>query len=236
MLKVGDRVKLKEEVFRKGHENFENYLGTELEGREGKIIDIQNGGWSCTIEWDNWGGGHSGGKGTHHRDCWYVATGDLNLISSCPYDKAFTVTIEGLYRHYKNKKIYKVLFTSTHSETGEHLVSYAEQSNSNRGRYYGEYLQVWTRPKEMFESFVVNEDGEKVHRFQEVKIGFCQCCDEQFYSDELVDGAYCKDCIVECDGCGCEVIKEELTEGMCEDCYDDYLEDRRWDEEEEDDE
>ena len=52
----------------------------------------------------------------------------------------------GIYRHYKNSKLYKVLGTALHSETHEVMVVY-------QGLYHCEKFgshRVWVRPLKMF--------------------------------------------------------------------------------------
>ncbi len=68
--------------------------------------------------------------------------------------------IEKLYRHYKNKKLYKVLYLATYTETGERMVVYEAQYDCPE---FG-LNHVWARPKEMFEE-VVSDQGLEVDRF-----------------------------------------------------------------------
>jgi hypothetical protein len=58
-----------------------------------------------------------------------------------------------LYKHYKGG-IYTYIGEATHSETGEHLAVYVNQSG-----------QVWVRPFDMFHGYL--EDGQK--RFVKIK-------------------------------------------------------------------
>jgi hypothetical protein len=60
----------------------------------------------------------------------------------------------GVYRHYKGK-LYDVLGTAVHSETGERLVVYRPQ--------YGE-RGLWVRPLSMFTE-TLEIDGKPVARF-----------------------------------------------------------------------
>jgi hypothetical protein len=72
---------------------------------------------------------------------------------------------EKLYRHYKNGKLYKVLYLANHTETGEEVVVYEGQYDDPE---FGHH-PVWVRPKEMFEEKVMFNDKE-VDRFAEVHI------------------------------------------------------------------
>ncbi len=60
----------------------------------------------------------------------------------------------GKYRHFKGNE-YEVLFTATHSETGELMVVYRA--------LYGE-RGLWVRPAAMWNE-VVERDGRKYKRF-----------------------------------------------------------------------
>lgn len=73
--------------------------------------------------------------------------------------KYHTVTIGGTYRHYKNKKRYKVMETATHTETNEYLVIYYCLDDE-----YGIY-NMFARPKKMFEEGLLI-DGEVIPRFE----------------------------------------------------------------------
>lgn len=61
------------------------------------------------------------------------------------------------YRHYKNKKIYKVIEIVRHSESLEEMVLYEAQ-------YENEFGPLWVRPLNMFLENV-EVDGKKVPRF-----------------------------------------------------------------------
>ena len=60
----------------------------------------------------------------------------------------------GRYRHFKGNE-YEVLFTATHSETGEQMVVYRA--------LYGEG-SVWVRPASMWNE-TVERDGKTFSRF-----------------------------------------------------------------------
>lgn len=63
----------------------------------------------------------------------------------------------GYYRHYKNKKLYKVLGVAKHSETLEQLVIYEAQYDNPQSK-------LWVRPLSMFIEEVEYE-GKKQPRF-----------------------------------------------------------------------
>lgn len=65
----------------------------------------------------------------------------LEAIGNNPNKPLTELKVFGKYRHFKGG-YYRVLFLSTHTETGEDLVNYRECGNVD-GR-------VWSRPKEMF--------------------------------------------------------------------------------------
>jgi hypothetical protein len=62
----------------------------------------------------------------------------------------------GIYRHFKNKKLYKVWGIARHSETDELLVMYEPLYESN--------AKYWVRPLEMF-LVEVEHEGVKQPRF-----------------------------------------------------------------------
>lgn len=66
-----------------------------------------------------------------------------------------TLVVGGIYRHYKNKKLYKVHAVARHSETEEELVIYEA--------LYGEH-RMWARPLQMFCEDVTLPNGS-VPRF-----------------------------------------------------------------------
>lgn len=77
------------------------------------------------------------------------------------YEKAIEVGIGFLYRHYKNKKVYCVTNLGIDTETGKEMVTYKEYDPvSNKPK------TLWIRPKDMFESFVLDDNGNKVPRFK----------------------------------------------------------------------
>lgn len=63
----------------------------------------------------------------------------------------------GRYRHFKGNE-YEVLFTATHSETGEKMVVYRA--------LYGEG-GIWVRPASMWNE-TVERDGKRVRRFEPI--------------------------------------------------------------------
>ena len=67
----------------------------------------------------------------------------------------------GLYRHYKNKKLYKIITIARHSETHEEMVIY-------QGLYQCEefgWNPVWARPAKMFLE-KLRIEGKTVPRFE----------------------------------------------------------------------
>lgn len=70
---------------------------------------------------------------------------------------------KGIYRHYKNKKEYKVLGVARHTETEEWLVLYEPL-------YENAWAKYLVRPCGMFLEKVTDpETGEQVDRFQFIK-------------------------------------------------------------------
>lgn len=65
------------------------------------------------------------------------------------------------YRHFRNGKIYKVLYICLDAYTNRHMVVYRAQHGD---------LQVWVRPLEDFCEFV-DQNGYRGPRFMEVKYG-----------------------------------------------------------------
>lgn len=63
-----------------------------------------------------------------------------------------------IWRHYKGG-LYRFLFLSTHSETGEVLVNY---QSLHFGSYHSRPLEVWNQKVEL-------EDKTKVNRFEELE-------------------------------------------------------------------
>ncbi len=61
----------------------------------------------------------------------------------------------GLYRHFKNKTVYEVVFTGRNSETMEWQVAYRAPNG-----------EVWFRPYENFISKARLADGTEVTRFE----------------------------------------------------------------------
>lgn len=70
---------------------------------------------------------------------------------------------KGVYRHYKNKKEYKVLGIARHTETEEWLVLYEPL-------YDLDWAKLCVRPYDMFIEKVTDpETGEQVDRFQFIR-------------------------------------------------------------------
>lgn len=63
-----------------------------------------------------------------------------------------------LYRHFRTKKIYRVLSIAKHTETGEDLVIYECCMNHDS----------WARPLDLFEGMAKDSGGLTVHRFSVV--------------------------------------------------------------------
>jgi len=62
-----------------------------------------------------------------------------------------------VYKHFRNKKLYKIELLGTHSETMEDVVVYS--------RLHESYKKYWVRPLSMFEDKAIDEDGNIVDRF-----------------------------------------------------------------------
>lgn len=70
---------------------------------------------------------------------------------------------KGIYRHYKNKKEYKVFGVARHTETEEWLVLYEPL-------YENAWAKCLVRPYDMFLEKVTDpETDEQVDRFQFIK-------------------------------------------------------------------
>jgi len=70
------------------------------------------------------------------------------------------IKIGSIYRHFKNKKLYKVIGVAKHSETMEEMVIYEPQYKSEN--------RLWVRPLSMFLE-KVELNGIKQKRFELVK-------------------------------------------------------------------
>lgn len=69
----------------------------------------------------------------------------------------------GIYRHFKNEKLYEVIGQAIHSETREEMVIYKALYHSSE---FG-IEQLWTRPKTMFFEHVIH-NGHAVPRFKKI--------------------------------------------------------------------
>lgn len=67
----------------------------------------------------------------------------------------------GMYRHYKNRRLYRVLDVVLHTETQERMVLYEELAPSERNPEGFRFV----RPIELFTE-VVECDGQMVPRFE----------------------------------------------------------------------
>ncbi|OHX11675.1 DUF1653 domain-containing protein [Chromobacterium sphagni] len=63
---------------------------------------------------------------------------------------------QGIYQHFRDRRLYQVLGIAKHSETLEPMVVYRA--------LYGDY-SLWTRPASMFDEMVAHE-GRQVPRFR----------------------------------------------------------------------
>lgn len=70
----------------------------------------------------------------------------------------------GMYRHYKNAHIYRVLDVVLHTETQEKMVLYEELVPSDRNPLGLRFV----RPFEMFTE-MVEHDGKRVPRFEKLE-------------------------------------------------------------------
>ncbi len=71
------------------------------------------------------------------------------------------VEVGKFYKHYKNCKTYQVLAVAHHTETGEEMVVYqAQYDTDDLGP-----KPVFARPRNMFEEEVEHQ-GKRVERFQ----------------------------------------------------------------------
>jgi len=65
----------------------------------------------------------------------------------------------GIYKHFKNGKLYRVLGVGKHSETLEDMVFY-------EALYDNQTSKLWVRPLKMFLEEVIASDGSKKPRFE----------------------------------------------------------------------
>ncbi len=70
----------------------------------------------------------------------------------------------GIYRHFKNEKLYEVVGHAIHSETREEMIIYKALYECNEF----EMNQLWVRPRAMFFEHVIH-NGNSMPRFQRVK-------------------------------------------------------------------
>ncbi|OHA16650.1 MAG: hypothetical protein A3G52_03200 [Candidatus Taylorbacteria bacterium RIFCSPLOWO2_12_FULL_43_20] len=70
------------------------------------------------------------------------------------------IKIGGIYKHFKNHKLYKIICLAKHSETMEDMVVYEPQYESEN--------KIWVRPALMFDE-EVEFDGKRQKRFQLVE-------------------------------------------------------------------
>jgi len=71
---------------------------------------------------------------------------------------------KGIYRHFKNKKLYEVQNVARHSETEEWMVIY-------KPLYKSDFAQLCVRPYKMFfEKVKSPETGKMVPRFVYIKV------------------------------------------------------------------
>lgn len=63
----------------------------------------------------------------------------------------------GVYRHFRNQQLYRVIGTAIHSETYEDMVVYQALYDCKE---FGEH-QIWVRPLDLFLGLVLGENGEE---------------------------------------------------------------------------
>ncbi len=71
------------------------------------------------------------------------------------------INIDGVYKHYKNNNLYKVIALAKDSETLQDIVVY-------ESLYPNPLSRLWTRPYFEWTEEVTNKDGQKVARFSAV--------------------------------------------------------------------
>lgn len=69
------------------------------------------------------------------------------------------IVIGGLYKHYRNKKTYKIIGVGKHEATGDELVFYEAQYDAEN--------KYWARDLSSF-CAQVEQDGKKTPRFTRV--------------------------------------------------------------------
>jgi len=89
--------------------------------------------------------------------------------------RSFTFTgpsnhpLPGLYRHYKNGDVYKVLGSVLHTETGEAMILYHAVNPDEKARERNPHGMAFVRPSEMFIGNVEHQ-GIQVPRFQRLAV------------------------------------------------------------------
>lgn len=71
------------------------------------------------------------------------------------------IKIEGVYKHYKNNNLYKVVGLAKDSETLQDIVVY-------ESLYANPLSRLWVRPYFEWTEEVTNREGQKIPRFTAV--------------------------------------------------------------------